>query len=115
MGRGYETIVSGTLTEHQRNDLNHRLKKHLFIAQAQESSHMWNGGTLVDYLEFLKGEVRAQRKRLNLDGTSRALIIFDRAGAHTSKVYARIRQQFSDELNCELLCADGSVQIPGGF
>ena len=115
MGRAYETIVDGALPEVQRNRLNKRLGKHLHIARAQSESHMWNGGTLVDYLEFLKGEVRAQRERLGLDATHRALIIFDRAGAHISKVYARIRKQFSEELNCELLCSDGDVQIPGGF
>lgn len=114
MGRGYETVLNETLSEQERKQINVTLDKWIFVARPQPESHMWTGGTLVDYLEFLKGEIRAQRVRHGLDATHRALILFDKAGAHTSKVYARIRQQFSDEMNCELLCSDGSVQIPGG-
>ena len=64
---------------------NSHLSRWLYIAEPQPQSHIWNESSLIHYLQFLAGEIRARRAQLGLTASDRALVLMDQAGAHMSK------------------------------
>ena len=94
------------------------LAQSIYIAPPQISTHIWDGQTFVQFLDFLGSEIRSRRTQLGLDATHKALLIIDQAGAHTAKVYKRIRDNWKATHNVELwawLCwqrMDGYEIIP---
>ena len=81
---------------------------------------MWNSSTLLSYLSFLSGELRRQRKELNLSWNDRGLILMDRAAVHSCATFKQSRDMWQKQNNCLLVCGDvgddGSLPvIPGGW
>ena len=99
VSRAYVTLRSGTMPESTRKRINQQLDKYLFIEQQQVTSHIWNEATQIKFLDFLAKEVRTRRKMLGLDATARALVLLDQAGAHMSRKYERIQEQWSRQHN----------------
>ncbi|CAK9022800.1 unnamed protein product [Durusdinium trenchii] len=115
VSRAYVTLRSGTMPESTRKRINQQLDKYLFIEQQQVTSHIWNEATQIKFLDFLAKEVRTRRKMLGLDATARALVLLDQAGAHMSRKYERIQEQWSRQHNIELMGGRSAVPVPGGF
>ena len=100
LGKGFVTYKKGTLSEQTREWAEKNLGQWLVLGPPQLRSHVWNEATYVSYLRFLSHEVRARRVALNLDGTHRAMIILDQAGAHMSKTFAALQKKWCTENNC---------------
>lgn len=81
---------------------------------------MWSSSTLLAYLSFLSTELRQRRRSLGLSMADRALILMDRAAVHSCVTFKPVRDQWSKDNNCLLVCEDtgedGSLPvIPGGW
>ena len=120
LGRAYVTAASGVIPEALMKEMNKELDGILHISSQHESStHMWNAGTLADFLPFLAVELRARRLALKLTvQTSKALVLADKAAVHSSAAFRRLRERFERENNCILVCGEdllGQVHVPGGW
>lgn len=54
---------------------------------------------MVEYLDFLGGELRQRRRLLQVGLDHRALIMCDHASQHSSKKYSAYKQQWCDRHN----------------
>ena len=89
----------------------------LYIETHDSRSHMWTSATMMKYLSFFSTELPAKRQELNLDATSRGLLICDKASVHHANIFERARKQWERENNCLIIHGktDDLVSIPGGF
>ncbi|CAK9044101.1 Malate dehydrogenase 2 [Durusdinium trenchii] len=116
MGRGFVTCKSDHMSEKDRNQANQELAKWLYIAPLQSKTHIWSSETMLTFLDFMAGELRARRRELNLDISQKAMIVCDMASQHSSKKFAALKEAWSQQHNAVLICGDSEVMaIPGGW
>lgn len=75
------------------------LAEWLEIGPLQPRTHIWNGDTMLCYLNFLAGEIRERRRRYNLPHSARCLILCDQASQHTTKKYELLRKNWCHQHN----------------
>ena len=75
------------------------LKRWLFVATRHSRTHIWNGETMLEYLNFLGEELRARRRSLNLDHSCRALFICDCATQHMASEFDGLREAWCSQRN----------------
>lgn len=103
VARGYVTCKVNTIPRATIAKINREMERYLHIAEPQPKSHVWAEGSLIPYLDFLAGELRARRKALGLTGQHRALILMDQAGAHMSRTFETIQRKWCEENNVDTL------------
>ena len=54
---------------------------------------------MMDYLEFLGGEIRERRRRYNLPHSAKGLIICDQARQHTASKFTQLRDEWRKQHN----------------
>ncbi len=99
IARGYVTCRKGSISNNVREWANSHLKRWLYVAEPQQQSHIWNESSLIQYLQFLAGEIRTRRAQLGLTASDKALVLMDQAGAHMSRTFKQIQQKWSQEHN----------------
>ena len=75
------------------------LSEWLEVAPPQSRTHIWGGDTMMTYLAFLGGEIRAKRRSLGLTIADRCMVICDCATQHTSKTYEQLRSAWCQQHN----------------
>ena len=120
LGRAFITAASGSIPAKVVEEINQELKGVLYVSTKHESgSHMWNSGTMADYLEFLGTELRGRRISLGLKVQEhKALILADKASVHSCATFAKLRERFEHQHNAILVAGVdllGEVEIPGGW
>ena len=68
----------------------------------------------MQFLEFLKVELRERRLALGLTLQDGALALCDDAEQHRNRQYLSLRKQWEQENNCILLGCDPDFKVPGG-
>ena len=104
--------------------MNKELEGVIYISRTHANrSHMWNGDTLLQYLEHLKGEIKRKRVALGLPFSAKALVLCDAATVHSTSIYQKIRERFEREANCVFVTGGNNSTsstlnkpvIPGGW
>ena len=105
--------------------MNKELEGVIYISRTHANrSHMWNGDTLLQYLEHLKGEIKRKRVALGLPFSAKALVLCDAATVHSTSIYQKIRERFEREANCIFVTGGNNsasstsnkpLVIPGGW
>ena len=71
----------------------------LYIGELTNRSHFWTSQTMLEYLGFLAGELRARRRDLGLSLGDRALVLCDHASQHSWAKYRKFKEEWSRQHN----------------
>lgn len=90
----------------------------LHVQVHESRSHMWNSGTMLDYLSFLSTQIKKKRIQLGLTpADGKALIICDKAAVHGCQAFERARCMWEHENDALLIHGSTAdrIAVPGGF
>lgn len=117
LGSSWITVKEGSAPEEVIKKLNEEMAGLLTIHVQDSKTHMWNGSTMLDYLQFLSVQLRQKRMKHGLSTEHRALIFCDKASVHQTQAFAQLRQRWQRE-NCAFLCngsTDDIIKVPPGW